>query len=195
MGYRKFKVLADKLCDTRKMKKKYQNLSASEYSKLLGGLCSDITNSISKNHGVACYRDGNKNNVNDENIFFLHICDVLACIVGIGKGYIPEVIIKSSLLTEINQSPLINDFMSKHLSKDRFDFLMTHVDFVYMIFGYYSNNSYVPIRLGISKNSGVFKESSLFMNDPFFLEHQRGKMKEFNQNNKSIKSRVMYRSI
>ena len=72
---------------------------------------------------------------------------------------------------------------------------MKHVDFLYVCYAYYGNNSFVPIRTRVSITSTELKEASFFMNDNHFILHQIGKMKEFNQNDNRQDYRILYRTI
>ena len=194
-GYEKFQSLVRNLSDSRKYKNEYLSYTKYKYNEMFYGVCSDIDNSIREYHAVVCYRDGDDNNKKNTNRFFLHICDIMVSIIGTIKGYTPSISIKTLLMNNLEGMYIVNDFYRRHLAKERLDFFITHIDFLYVVYCYHSNNSFVPIRLGISKHSHVFKEASFFMNDSFFVEHQKGKLCEFNQNEEKIHSRVMYRSI
>ena len=108
----------------------------------------------------------------------------------------PKVQLKTALLKDLPESvAVVNEFSYKYLEKKHLEFMIIHMDFFYLCYGYYSNHSFMPIRTSVPGNSSIFKVSSFFMNDDHFVNHQKGKIIEFNQNEANLISRIMYRTI
>ena len=166
------------------------------YCSLFEEVCQDIDRAILDFHGVKCYRDGNKDNNNKSNIYFLHVCDVLNCM---SSKYmhqtLPEVGICTSTLIELPQVGVVNDLELKYLHNHLVEFLNLHLDYLYVCYAYYGNHSFMAIRTKIQKDNKIFKESLFFMNDDHFFKHQEGNLMEFNQNESRLESKIMYRSI
>lgn len=108
---------------------------------------------------------------------------------------VAELCICSSTLPYLPTLGVVNDLEMRHLNNDLVDFVHLHIDYLYTCYTYYGNHSFVAIRTKVPKNSNVFIQSSFFMNDDHFVNHQKGKMIEFNQNELSLESKIMYRSI
>ena len=195
VGYNNFKVVIEEMSDNRKAKKKFKDTTMSEYSDMLREACIDIDSSIRDYHGIVCYVDGNHHNRSIGNLYVLHVCDVMNIMVSSMKNKIPKVVVKSSLLMTIPGDHIKNDLMQTHLRKKNFEFFFAHIDFFYMIYGYYNNHSFVPVRTQVSIHSRVFRKSSFFTNDDHFIRHQKGKLIEFNQNEKRSESKLIYKSI
>ena len=195
VGYTHFKNVIEEMNDERTAKKIYKNTTLAEYTELLRETSTDVDNAIRDYHGILCYQDGNHHNTSLGNLYVLHVCDVMNIMVASMKRNIPKVLVKSALLINLPDDHIKNDLMQTHLRKKNFDFFFAHIDFFYMIYGYYNNHSFVPIRTEVSIHSRVFKKSSFFMNDSHFIRHQKGKLIELNQNQKRTQSRLIYKSI
>jgi hypothetical protein len=50
----------------------------------------------------------------------------------------------------------------------------------------------LPIRTTMPEECSTFVESSFFMNDPHFLNHQFGKFEELDWSKESIMSKIMF---
>ena len=176
---------------------KYGDLSMEDYHTFFVSTCKDIDSSIRDYHGVRSYRDGDKKNGANSNIFILHICDIfnLMGYKNIDVDAVPEVKVTTELLKELPRNTIVNDFEEVYLSCTNSEFLLLHLDFFYMIYCYYSNHSFMAIRLATKNRCSIFTQSSFFMNDDHFVNHQYGKIKEFNQNNSHLVSKVIYRTI
>ena len=157
-------------------------------------VCSGIDESIKCNHGVKCFEDGNVDNLEATNIFYLHICDILNLMVNKQDDTSNEIVVETKLLKSIPDG-LVNDFEVRFLNRNYRDFLLKHIDFIYYCYAYVGNHSFIPIRLKVNKDSTIFKDSSFFMNNEHFLKHQFGKLQEINQNGCGIVSQIAYRSI
>ena len=162
---------------------------------MLRETCIDVDKAIRDYHGIVCYHDGNHHNTSLSNIYVMHVCDVMNIMVASMKGNIPKVVVKSTLMVNLSGDHIKNELMQTHLRKINFDFFFAHIDFLYMIYGYYSNHSFVAIRTEVSINSRIFKQASFFTNDSQFITHQEGKLIEFNQNEKRSETRLIYKSI
>ena len=142
-----------------------------------------------------CFRDGNRDNKSRNNCYFLHICDIMNIIIERRTKGIPEVKLKTSLLQQLEKIGVENEFESMYLQSKHLNFMIIHMDFFYLCYGYFCNHSFMAIRTDVSPDSQVFKSSSFFMNDDHFLNHQMGKISEFNQNERNLATRIMYRTI
>ena len=121
-------------------------------------LCEDIDASITKNHGVRCFEDGDKDNLMVRNVFYLHICDVINIIITRTSGEAIDVVVPTDLLTIIPKD-MTNDFELKFLREENRAFLMEHADFLYYCYAYIGNHSFIPIRTKLNDNSSIFVES------------------------------------
>jgi hypothetical protein len=88
-----------------------------------------------------------------------------------------------------------NKFIEETLTGNMLSFLEENIDFFYRLYCYYANDSFVPVRTSVDRKCKIFKLSRLFMNNPFFTKHQKGKLSEFKQRNKAFESMLAYRSI
>ena len=154
--------------------------------------CKDIDSSKKKYHRVLCYDDGNSTNKRVDNCYFLHICDIMNMMSVRGKGYVPDIVVKTSMFETLPCNGVVNKFEKSHLNKSNVPFLM---DFFYRLYSYYSNTSFMSIRTSVSRDNVILNTSYFFMNNDHFLQHQIGKLAEFNQNEKDIQSKILYRSI
>ena len=150
--------------------------------------CSAIDMSIEEFHGVKCYRDGDQRHEDKNNIYFMHICDILNVIDKRRSNEVPELKIKTSLFQSLPEVGVVNELESRYLNPELFDFVVIHLDFLYLCYGYYCNHSFMAIRTTV-------EHTSFFMNDEHFLKHQKGKLLELNQNELRLHTRIMYRSI
>lgn len=173
----------------------FTEVNKRQYKVLFQKACSHIDMSIREYHGVKCYRDGDSTNNVLNNIFFLHICDILNILVCKKLDVTPEVIIKTSLLNTLSSSNIVNELESIYIDKEMHDFIVINADHLYLCYGYYSNHSFLAIRTSTKETKSIFNISSFFMTDVHFLNHQKGKLMELNQNEKRVQTRVVYRSI
>ena len=88
----------------------------------------------------------------------------------------------------------MNEFDTLHLRACN-NFFKIHIDFFYLCYSYYGNNSFVPIRTRVLEDNLILKEGYFFTNNNHFVLHQIGKLKEFNQNDKNIEAKVKYRTV
>ena len=167
---------------------------SNQYTCKLYDVFLDIDKAIRDNHGVKCYADGNTLNVERENIFYLHICDVLNIMVKKINATPIEVVVKSELLNCIPTN-LKNEFETIYLKQANSKFLYSEIDFIYYCYCYLGNTSFVPIRTKIANDNVTFKISKFFINNIHFQRHQYGKMQEINQNGCGIISKIAYRTI
>ena len=184
-GYNKYKLLEGAVAP---------QMDLDSYISNFESVCCHINSMIMKNHGVVCYQDGNKLNKNTNNVFYIHICDAMNLIVRNLEGEVPDLVVKTNLLKELPQG-VVNDFEDSFVEKCQKDFFLKHVDYFYTTYAYFGNYSFIPIRSLVTSNSSVFKKSSFFTNDEHFIDHQKGKLMEFNRINQRTLSRMLYRSI
>ena len=165
------------------------------YKERFEQTCLNLDKSIVDFHGVRCYRDNDPHNNATNNYFVMHLCDIFNIMIHANFGTQPELKLKTQLLKNLPEHGVINELESRYLTEANKSFLIHHIDFFYLCYGYYGNHSFVPIRTSMEKNHLIFQTSSFFMNDDHFVEHQKGKLKEFNQNESRTVSRLIYRSI
>ena len=185
IGYDKYKSLNKNL---------ENNLSFKDYGHTFNSVCEDIDRSIRKYHGIKCYEDGNVTNGTTTNVVILHVCDVMNIIISQQSGRVPPVFLKTGLFKELKTSATY-EFLDTYFTIKNREFLLEHVDFFYLCYGYFGNHSFVPIRTLVFEDSNVFKDSKFLTNDNTFVNHQMGKLKSFNQNNDKVISKMVYRSI
>ena len=194
LGYKSFQTALEN--DTfEDISDQFKELTKSEYSLLFEETCVYIDTCISANHGIRCYTDGDIKNKSNTNNWFLHVCDMLNILYERRGDCIPKVVVKSTLLDKLPSKKIVNDLDSKNIPLKNRNFMMLHVDYFYICYGYFGNYSFVPIRTQVDKESKVFHLSSFFSNDDHFMTHQKGKLQELNQNEKGALSRMMYKSV
>ena len=193
-GYDSFKK-ALQLNKGSVLSQKFEGMDIEKYKIWFEETCVMIDTCIVENHGVKCFTDNDVSNNDKRNCFFLHVCDIMNIIIARDSGDIPVVIVKSELLKTLASNVICNELEHRYLKPHNWEFMKVHIDFFYKCYGYYGNHSFIPIRTKIEKDSQAFVSASFFTNDAHFVEHQAGKMKEINQNERSVVSRVMYRSI
>ena len=169
-------------------------LNIEQYKAKLYDVFGDIDNAIRTNHGIRCYADGDRTNVDKTNVFYLHICDILNIMVKKKHESNTEVVVISNMLKEI-PARMTNDFEKHFLKKYNEAFLISEVDFVYYCYAYLGNTSFMPIRTKIEVDDNMFMKSLFFMNNDHFVKHQYGKLQEINQNGCGFNSQLAYRSI
>jgi hypothetical protein len=153
-----------------------------------------IEDAIYTNHGVECFEDGDIYNRSDHNMYYLHICDIFNIMVHEASHRQIELLITTDSLPRISDG-MKHVFQEELLNRNQCFFLLKNMDIFYMLYGYYGNNSFIPIRTRMVRRSFLFTMSCFLMNDDHFVEHQRGKLKEINQTEPMEITRLMYRTI
>jgi hypothetical protein len=164
------------------------------YKKYHEGLLMIIDHTIQNEHGVECYLDGNISNTNPSNVVILHICDVLniAKCKRLGLS-MPEVMVTSSKLEVIPAT--IKNRLTDHLIENTLlTYILNESDHLYTCYAYFGNHSFVPIRLKIDNLKNDMPSASFFMTNNCFVNHQKGKLQEFNRNNTNKVAREVYKS-
>ena len=174
--------------------KDHHILSFNRYKTLFDSVVDEINGSISKYHGYKCYEDGNSNNGGTRNIIILHICDVINIISCQDDKCIPDLFIKTRLMSELDVR--MCEELDIHFSTVEIkEFFRFQMDFFYLCYAYFGNTSFVPIRTSVDIESDILNKSSFFTNDEHFINHQHGKLKELNQTEHNSITRIVYRSI
>jgi hypothetical protein len=168
--------------------------SCCEYKRKFREVSHVIERSIYTNHGIECYSDGNVDNRKYDNMFYMHVCDIFNIMVHECMERECHLRITTPSLSVIPEQ-MTHILQEKLLTQSQGFFLLKNIDIYYMAYGYHFNNSFIPMRTKMMTPSHLFSMSCFFMNDDFFLEHQKGKLMEINQNEKSNKTRMMYRTI
>jgi hypothetical protein len=163
------------------------------YSKFLE-VTKIVDDSIQDTHGIMCHHDGDLQNFSFRNVYVLHVCDVMNIHMRKKKGLRTNLLISTQLLNEIADTTS-NALTQLKMNDAQLSFFEDNIDYYYRLYCYYANFSYVPIRTEVDRHCTIFKLSRFFMNDSFYVKHQRGKLQEFNQMNTTTQSRVAYRSI
>ena len=169
-------------------------MNIEQYKAKLYDVFEGIDNAIRTNHGIKCYADGDMSNLDNRNIFYLHICNVLNLMVKKKQHSNVEVVINSSMLKDMPEN-ITNDFERYFLKQTNEEFLYSEIDFVYYCYGYLGNTSFIPIRSKIDANDDIFFMSRFFINNNHFKKHQYGKLQEINQNGCGFICQLAYRSI
>jgi hypothetical protein len=168
--------------------------SYEEYAKMFRKMCRIIDAAIYSTHGIECFADGDVTNRDHENMYYLHICDIMNVMVHEAANKQINLLITSLSLPYITQE-MKHIFQERLINSRQCFFLMSNVDIFYMLYGYYKNNSFMAIRTKMVRRTTVFKESSVLMNDDHFVNHQRGKLKEIEQSELDVITRMLYRTI
>ena len=171
-----------------------ETMDFNSFSSQFNDICMDIDSSIRQNHGIKCYEDGDASNNDASNVMILHICDVFNIMQSYRENSVPVLYIKTRLLREVSSS-ITNEFQKSFLKEYLVPFFWNNIDFLYTCYAYYGNFSFVPIRTLVDKDNEMLKSSSFFTNDEHFVNHQIGKLQEFNQNESNFVSKLAYRSI
>jgi hypothetical protein len=169
-------------------------MSKSIFKDRFTNVAAAIDSAIREHHGIMCYHDGNTQHHHISNTYVLHICDVLNIHMRKKKGLGTQVLIRSNFLRFIGPETK-SKFLDEQLSEYQLSFLEENVDYYYRVYGYYNNDSKVPVWTWVDRSCEIFTSSRFFMNDTFYTKHQKGKLKEFNLLNTSIDMRVFYRSL
>ena len=154
-----------------------------------------INNCIRKNHGIVCYKNGDISDQTYENIVCLHFVDVLSLLLHrIALRSEPVVVLKTPLLREIGDDFM--DMFSFNLSSDdELKFVLKNADIFYMIYGYWSNNSVVPIRLNVANELANMKQSNSLLKDTFFQQCQIAKLDSLGRKMDEYKEKMFYALI
>ena len=136
------------------------DLSFDEYKLLFYSTCDNIEKSISKYNGVVCYKDGNSENKEHKNLFILHICDIMNVMTNSHNNRLTDITVRSNLLSDLKEKKVVNQFEKEYLRKENHDFFLKHIDFLYVCYAYYGNNSFVPIRTSVSQSNTDLKQAS-----------------------------------
>ena len=165
-----------------------------KYQKSFYSICSNINDAIRDNHGIKCYEDGDTENRMSTNVFFLHVCNIMNLIVSKRECKVPQLYIKTNTLNKISTDMCFDDETVFITASNRPMFL-EHIDYCYLCYAYICNNSFIPIRSLVDMNSKTFNKSLFFTNNRHYVNHQHGKLQEFNCNNDNLVSKMLYRSF
>jgi hypothetical protein len=173
----------------------FSPLDFQTYREMFMNICQHIDAALRANHGIKCYHDGNVNNDRFSNTFFMHVCDVLNILkCERNNSPVPTVYIQTPLLEHVSfewRNILIHSMLTEY----ELEFLYKEIDYFYTCYCHFGNFSFLPIRTRVDQDCTVFVRSSFFTNNDHFIEHQRGKMKELNQNYTEIPTMIAYRSM
>jgi hypothetical protein len=153
-----------------------------------------IDRAIFVDHGVKVYEDGNMENDTIGNVMILHPCDIMNVHIHYLNNDVPELYVNSETLPSIRPN-MMNELVHSMFDEDQLRFFEEEIDFIYLCYCYYGNYSFLPIRTRVPIDSTVFRQSSFFTNDDHFVQHQIGKLKAVNQDNRDIWLRTKLRSI
>jgi hypothetical protein len=150
--------------------------------------------SIKKYHGIMCFEDGNIENDDFENVFFLHICDVINIYANRKEGKETTLLLKTGLLKKIDGN-MKDILFEKELKGENLELFKFQIDVFYYVYSYHGNRSFIPVRTHIHKNNKTFPKSSFFMNDNHFVRHQNGKLQTINHVSDDCMAKYAYRSV
>jgi hypothetical protein len=168
-----------------------------KWKRLFDNVTSKIDNMIYAHHGIKCHMDGNMNNDMLINVLYLHVCDVLNIIACRNTNdALPDVVIRTNMLQSIPDTILETlSATSSNFTKESYDFMVQEIDFFYMVYAYYGNGSFLSLRTMVPANSTVFRDSSFFMNDDYFRNHQEGKLEELNRTETTVTDNYMFKKV
>lgn len=185
IGYTKYMALSNN---------EEEKMSFDNYKTEFNGICQEISQAIKQCHGIKTYEDGDESNETISNIVILHVCDIMNLFMCKENNTTANLFLKTTLFDTIPQR-LSDQININFISEERKEFFITHIDFFYMCFGYFGNTSFIPIRTSINRESEIFIESKFFTNCEHYKKHQIGKLKEINQNEIKMITRLVYRSM
>jgi hypothetical protein len=166
-----------------------------EYERRHSELTLIIDDEIKKYHGIMCFQDGNRRNLDYRNVFFMHVCDIINIFVTDMMHMDPvEFEIPTNLLYEVPRK-FRNSLTDGRLTESQRLFLLHHCESFYMIYGYYGNFSFMGIRTSINEYNSKLRRAAFFMNDDFFVKHQKGKITEHNRYKPTNEHFFAYRSV
>jgi hypothetical protein len=153
--------------------------------------CIDM--SIKLNHGIKCFQDGNLDNDDIRNVYYMHVCDVMNVYSNRKNGTCVTLFLKSKLLEEIALD--MKDVLTNTILTGKYlKFWDDNLDYLYTNYAYHGNGSMLPIRTHVPENDKTFIKSSFFTNNVHFAKHQRGKLNWVNQTQKGTMCACVFRS-
>jgi hypothetical protein len=144
-------------------------------------ICQHIDAALCANHGIKCYHDGNVSNDRFSNKVFMHVCDVLNILkCERNNSPVPTVYIQTPMFEHVSYE-WTNILIHSMLTEYELEFLHKEINYFYTCYCHFGNFNFLPaIRTRVQEDCTVLARSAFFTNNPHFIEHQRGKMKELN---------------
>jgi hypothetical protein len=120
----------------------------------------------------------------------MHVCDIINIFVTDMMHMDPvRFKIPTNLLYEVPKK------FNHRLTEEQRFFLLHHCESFYTIYRYYGNYSFMGVRTKINEFNSKLSRSSFFMNDEFFVKHQKGKITEHNRYKPTNEHFIAYRSV
>jgi hypothetical protein len=181
-------------CDKKGQEERFTRF---EWKKNFANVREVILKCIEEYGGIKCYKNGDMSDESEGNLFIMHVCDILNVFVMSYNKKVPELYLKTCMLSELEEDTK-NDLLDKKvLNLDEMKFLFQEIDFFYIWFCYWEKKSFLLIRTEVDpRNNRSFEDAVFFTKDAVFCRHQDGKLKQMYQDRISINDNVMpYRYI
>jgi hypothetical protein len=149
---------------------------------------------VKEYHGIMCFDDGNVENDDFDNVFFLHICDVINIYANKMIGQKTKLLLKTVMLPTI-EDRMCDILFQKKLTGKVLETFKYQMDMFYYTYCYNGNRSFIPVRTHVARDSKIFVKSKFFMNDNHFVRHQNGKLHTINHVHGDRMAKVAYRSV
>jgi hypothetical protein len=168
--------------------------SFGEWSDRFMNVTRTIDQSIHANHGIQSFDDGDMSNTHVNNTFYMHICDVMNCYICRLAGEVPVVYLPSPLFNEVKLS-MRNVLTDSIFTEEQLKFFVQEIDFLYHIYAYFANFSFVPVRTLLEPREGVIDTANFYTHDDHYRKHQKGKLEVIERDQNGVISTLWYRSI
>jgi hypothetical protein len=168
--------------------------SFDEWREMFMSVISVMDESIRDRHGVLCFEDGNMNNNDVTNVFYMHICDVMNVYICRLAGEVPVVYLPTPSFNTVNVKSK-NMLTDRMLSTEQINFFIQEIDFLYNSYAYFANYSFLPVRTLLEPRDDVITTAHFYTHDDHFRTHQDGKLKVIERDQNRHLATVVYRSI
>jgi hypothetical protein len=169
-------------------------ISFQAYQRRFQRVLEIIDGAVRAHHGVKCFEDGDRTNLNYRNVFYLHVCDVINIYVNRRRGVPTHVYIRTNSLSEIS-SNLSDELTTELLTGEELETFDYQCDMFYRCFCYYGNYSFLAIRTQVPLNLEEMPLSRFFTNNEHFMQHQFGKVDQLGCIEPLLVSRVVFRLL
>ena len=105
-----------------------------EFMKKFTEVTTCIDDVVKDFHGIKCFDDGDLENHNPTNWYYLHICDVINVIVCNKTQRHPHIIVGSTMLTSIKTTFKITGLELSNKENVNHEFFMDYIDIFYLCY-------------------------------------------------------------
>jgi hypothetical protein len=168
-------------------------LSINEWRKDFMTVISVIDRAIRANHGVKCFEDGNMQNNEVGNVYYMHTCDIMNVYMRRMQNEVPVIYLPSPSLNSIRIETR-NELTDSLFSTNQLKFFVQNIDFLYNSYAYFANYSFIPIRTLLEADD-VFITASFYTHDNHFRTHQEGKLEVIERDQRYDLATIKYRTV